>query len=75
MAGLGDSGRVVQGADSAGRSILALLVLSVKDALKFDTAFDVARTVLLGSVRADLPATALWRLIEDHLAIATVGSQ
>ena len=43
-----DKWAVVQGADSAGRSILALLVLILRDALRLDPAFDVARLVLWG---------------------------
>ena len=52
---------VVQGADSAGRSILALVVLTLRDALQVDAAFDVARRVLLG-VYVLIYGCALWRL-------------
>jgi 4-amino-4-deoxy-L-arabinose transferase-like glycosyltransferase len=56
-----DQWAVVQGADSAGRSILALLVLTLRDALKFDAAFDVTRKALLG-LYVLIYGYALWRL-------------
>jgi hypothetical protein len=43
-----DTWAVVQGSDSAGRSILALLVLSLSEVLKLGTAFEVAQKALLG---------------------------
>jgi len=55
-----DTWAVVQGADSAGRSILALLVLTLRDALKLATGFDVARKVLLG-LYVLIYVYALWR--------------
>lgn len=58
-----DQWAVVQGADSAGRSILALLVLILRDGLKLVTAFDVARKVLLGLYVA-IYIYALWRLFK-----------
>ncbi|NTU65116.1 MAG: hypothetical protein HGB05_17375, partial [Chloroflexi bacterium] len=58
-----DQWAVVQGADSAGRSILALLVLALRDALKFDAAFDVARKVLLG-LYVVIYTYALWRVFK-----------
>jgi hypothetical protein len=58
-----DQWAVVQGADSAGRSILALLVLTLRDALKFGAAFDVARKVLLG-LYVVIYLYALWRLFK-----------
>jgi 4-amino-4-deoxy-L-arabinose transferase-like glycosyltransferase len=58
-----DQWAVVQGADSAGRSILALLVLTLRDALKFEPAFDVARKVLLG-LWVLIYTYALWRLFK-----------
>jgi hypothetical protein len=53
----------VQGADSAGRSILALLVLFLRDALNLGTAFDVARKALLG-LYVLIYLYALWRLFK-----------
>jgi 4-amino-4-deoxy-L-arabinose transferase-like glycosyltransferase len=58
-----DQWAVVQGADSAGRSVLALLVLTFRDALKFGSAFDMARQVLLG-LYGLIYAYALWRLVK-----------
>ena len=58
-----DQWAVVQGADSAGRSILALLVLTLRDALKFDAAFDVARKALLG-LYVVIYVYAAWRLFK-----------
>jgi hypothetical protein len=54
---------VVQGADSAGRSILALLVLTLRDALKVDAAFDMARRVLLG-LYVVIYGCMLWQLVK-----------
>ncbi len=56
-----DQWAVVQGADSAGRSILALLILFFRDGLQLDTAFDAARRLLLG-LYAVIYVYALWRL-------------
>ena len=55
-----DQWAVVQGADSAGRSILALLILSLKDWLGLNVAFDAANKVLRG-VFALIYFYALWR--------------
>jgi hypothetical protein len=55
-----DQWAVVQGADSAGRSILALLVLVLRDALNLGSAFDVARKMLLG-LYALIYLYAVWR--------------
>jgi hypothetical protein len=58
-----DQWAVVQGADSAGRSILALLVLFLRDALNLGAAFDVARKVLL-VLYVLIYMYALWRLFK-----------
>jgi len=58
-----DQWAVVQGADSAGRSILALLVLTLRDAFKLDSAFDVARRALLG-LYVLIYVYALWRVFK-----------
>jgi hypothetical protein len=58
-----DQWAVVQGADSAGRSILALLILFLRDGLQLDTAFDVARKALLG-LYVLIYLYALWRLFK-----------
>jgi hypothetical protein len=58
-----DQWAVVQGADSAGRSILALLVLALRDAFQVGSAFDVARKVLLG-LYVVIYVYALWRLFK-----------
>ncbi len=52
---------VVQGADAAGRSILALVVLIFRDVFALGSAFDVARRVLLG-LYVVIYGYALWRL-------------
>ncbi len=54
---------LVQGADSAGRSILALLILSVKDIVGLETAFPAARLFLWG-VFALIYGYGLWRVID-----------
>jgi hypothetical protein len=56
-----DQWAVVQGADSAGRSILAVSVLMLRDGLKLDSAFDVARKALLG-LYVLIYGYALWHL-------------
>jgi len=58
-----DQWAVVQGADSAGRSILALLVLALRDAIQVGSAFDVARKALLG-LYVVIYAYALWRVFK-----------
>jgi hypothetical protein len=58
-----DQWAVVQGADAAGRSILALLILFFRDGLQLDTAFDMARRGLLG-VYALIYLYASWRLVK-----------
>ncbi len=55
-----DNWAVVQGADAAGRSILALAVLFLRDGLQLGAAFDVARRVLL-ILYGVIYAVALWR--------------
>ncbi len=52
---------VVQGSDSAGRSILALSVLGLNELVEIGTAFDVAQKVLLG-LYVLIYGYALWRL-------------
>ena len=54
---------LVQGADSAGRSILALIILSVKDIVGLETAFPAARLFLWG-VFALIYLYCLWRMID-----------
>jgi hypothetical protein len=56
-----DQWAVVQGADAAGRSILALLILFLRDGLQLGTAFDVARRGLW-ALYALIYVYALWRL-------------
>ena len=53
---------LVQGADSAGRSILALAILSLKDVVGLETAFTTARLLLWG-VFALIYGYCLWRMI------------
>lgn len=62
---------LVQGADSAGRSILALLILSVKDIVGLETAFPGSRLFLWG-VFALMYGYCLWRLI-DIIRRGTAG--
>jgi hypothetical protein len=54
---------LVQGADSAGRSILALLILSVKDLIGMEIAFPASRLFLMG-VFALIYVYCLWRMID-----------
>ncbi len=58
-----DQWAVVQGADSAGRSILALLILIFSEGFKLGTAFNTARLVLLG-LYVLIYGYALWRLAQ-----------
>jgi hypothetical protein len=58
-----DQWAVVQGADSAGRSILALLVLALRAVFNMANAFDAARTVLLGLYMM-IYVYAVWRLFK-----------
>jgi len=53
---------LVQGADSAGRSILALIILSVKDVVGLDVAFSGSR-LLLWAVFALIYGFCLWRMV------------
>jgi alpha-1,6-mannosyltransferase len=53
---------LVQGADSAGRSILALIILSVKDLIGLETAFPASR-LLLWAIFAPIYLYCLWRMI------------
>jgi hypothetical protein len=53
---------LVQGADSAGRSILALLILSVKDIVGLEIAFPASRLFLWG-IFALIYLYCLWRMI------------
>jgi hypothetical protein len=54
---------LVQGADSAGRSILALLILTLKDFIGLEAAFPVSRLLLWG-VFALIYGYCLWRMID-----------
>ena len=56
-----DQWAVVQGADSAGRSTLALMVLIFSEGFKLGSAFDTARQLLLG-LYVVIYGYALWRL-------------
>jgi hypothetical protein len=58
-----DQWAVVQGADSAGRSILALLVLALRAVFNPANVFDVARKALLG-LYGLIYLYALWRLFK-----------
>ncbi|HSD84055.1 MAG TPA: glycosyltransferase family 39 protein, partial [Anaerolineae bacterium] len=58
-----DTWAVVQGADAAGRSILALLVLTLRDVFTLSSAFDVARQVLLG-LYVVIYGYAVWRVFK-----------
>jgi hypothetical protein len=53
---------LVQGADSAGRSILALLILSVKDRVGMEIAFPASRLFLWG-IFVLIYLDSLWRMI------------
>ncbi len=58
-----DKWAVVQGADSAGRSILALVVLALRDMARVGNAFDVARRSLLG-LYGLIYLYAVWRVFK-----------
>jgi len=53
---------LVQGADSAGRSILALIILSVKDLVGLETAFPASR-LFLWAIFALIYLYCLWRMV------------
>jgi len=66
---------LVQGADAAGRSIFALVVLSLRDALGgLGNAFEVSRTLLWG-IFALIYGHSLWRLIRIIYRQYAIGTE